>query len=87
MSTISDRQTHGELTYTVLFESATGTLHATHLTFAEGDGPEKLAVDIATAYKQHVSRFKRTFYRGILLKKPIVSVVKLSGVSPFHPPL
>lgn len=82
-STITD----GSLPYIVVFESPTGSLHATHLTFAEDDHPEKLAIDIAGAYKQHVNRFKRVLYRGILLKKPVVSVVDLSGVSPFHLPL
>ncbi|RFN47632.1 hypothetical protein FIE12Z_8089 [Fusarium flagelliforme] len=81
MSTILESQTHGELTYTVLFESTTGALHATHLTFADDDSPEKLAIEIAGAYKQHVNRLKRVLYRGVLLKKPVVSIVTLSDVT------
>jgi len=82
-STITD----GSLPYIVVFESPTGSLHATHLTFAEDDHPEKLVIDIDVAYKQHVNRFERLLYRGILFKKPVVSVVNLSGIGPFHLPL
>ncbi|KAH7191782.1 uncharacterized protein B0J16DRAFT_379671 [Fusarium flagelliforme] len=74
-------QAQGSLTYMVLFESPTKNVHASYFFFSDNDSPEKWAVDIASAYKQHVNRFKRILYRGILLKKPTVSIVKMTGVT------
>jgi hypothetical protein len=81
MSEHTSTNTEDSMSYVVIFESPNGNLDATHLTFAEDDHPETLALDIVSAYKQHVNRFKRALYRGILLKKPVVSIVTLSGVS------
>ena len=58
-------------------------VHAFYHTFAEDEDPGELVADISNAYKQHISRFKRIFYRSALLKKPTVSIVKLSSVNIF----
>ncbi|KAF4998907.1 hypothetical protein FGRMN_2838 [Fusarium graminum] len=54
--------------------------HSYHY-LAANDNPEKLATDIRKAYKEHVGRFNRVFHRSILLKKPVVSIAKLSKVT------
>ncbi|RBR26172.1 uncharacterized protein FIESC28_01063 [Fusarium coffeatum] len=76
-----DDHTYRNFTFIVLFESPTRKVHVSYHTFAEIDNPEKLIVDVSNAYKQHISRFKRVLYRGVLLKKPTVSIVKLSSVT------
>lgn len=78
-----DDQIYGNLTFIALIESPTKQVHASYHTFAEDENPEKLVADISNAYKQHISRFKRILYRGVLLKKTTVSIVKLSTVNIF----
>lgn len=63
-----------------LFESPSGNLLTSHHPFSADDSPEKLVIDILKTYKEHVGRWKRVFHRGILLKKPIVSIAKISRV-------
>ncbi|KAI8720020.1 hypothetical protein NCS52_00446300 [Fusarium sp. LHS14.1] len=69
---------HSEVHYIFLFESATGMLYASYRSVPEGQTPEDFAADIANAYKQHTNHLKHIFYRGILFKKPFVSIAKLS---------
>ncbi|KAI1056654.1 hypothetical protein LB507_001480 [Fusarium sp. FIESC RH6] len=80
MSEHTDDQIYNRLTYIALFESSTRNVHVSYRTLAENEDPEKLAADLSNAYKQHVKPFKRFIYRGVLMKKPKVSIVKLSGV-------
>ncbi|CAJ0548660.1 Ff.00g022730.m01.CDS01 [Fusarium sp. VM40] len=61
-----------------LFESPSGNLFTSHQPFSSNDSPEKLVIDILKTHKEHVGRWKRVFYRGILLKKPVVSIAKIS---------
>ncbi|OWT42817.1 hypothetical protein VFPPC_17990 [Pochonia chlamydosporia 170] len=76
-----DTQPNTKATYVALFESATGNLHTSYRSIPEGQDPEDFATDLINAYKQHTRRYKRIFYRGVLLKKPVVSVAKLSKAS------
>ncbi|KAL2694898.1 hypothetical protein Neosp_001487 [[Neocosmospora] mangrovei] len=69
-----------EINYIYLFESATGMLHASYRSVPEGQPPEDFAADIVDAYKQHTNHLKRIFYRGVLFKKPLVSIAKLTEV-------
>ena len=87
-----ESQAHSPLTYIVFFESPNRKVSFSYHTFVRDEDPEQLAADLCNAYKQHANRFKRVLYRGVLLKKPTVSIVKLSGVIilnsfEFFPPL
>ncbi|KAF5011825.1 hypothetical protein FDECE_2115 [Fusarium decemcellulare] len=76
-----DTQTNTEVIYISLFESATEKLHSSYRSVPESRDLEDLAVDLVNAYKRHTGRFKRIFYRGVLLKKPVVSIAKLSRIT------
>ncbi|KAM0548060.1 hypothetical protein ACHAPJ_010118 [Fusarium lateritium] len=76
----NSHQPHTQTIYICLFESATEKLHSSYRSYPENWDPEDLAIDLAHAYKRHAGRFKRIFYRGILLRKPVVSIAKLSRV-------
>ncbi|KAF4964053.1 hypothetical protein FSARC_8002 [Fusarium sarcochroum] len=78
---MNTHRNHAKAIYMCLFESATEKLYISYHSYFEGQDPEDLAVDLVTTYKRHTGRFKRTLYRGILLKKPVVSIAKLSRVT------
>ncbi|KAF4449501.1 hypothetical protein F53441_7236 [Fusarium austroafricanum] len=70
-----------KVVYISLFESATEKLHGSYRSVPENQDPEVLVTGLVNAYKRHTGRFKRIFYQAILLKKPVVSIAKLSRVT------
>ncbi|EEU37937.1 uncharacterized protein NECHADRAFT_54681 [Fusarium vanettenii 77-13-4] len=79
---------HPQVNYIFLFESATGMLYSSYRSVPEGQDPEDFAADLVNAYKQHTNHLKHIFYRGVLFKKPLVSIAKLSEAGrPFPTPL
>lgn len=74
-------QSDTKITYLLLFKSLSGKTHVLNVSISESEDPEAFARSLAKAFKLHFNGFKRVLYRGILLKKPVVSLVKLSQVS------
>ncbi|KAM0350595.1 hypothetical protein ACHAPU_003080 [Fusarium lateritium] len=76
-----ESHTTTNLVCTILFEFPAKKLDHSHRYLVANDDPEELAIHIRKFCKEHVSRSKRVFHRGILLKKPVVSIAKLSKVT------
>lgn len=67
--------------YLILIQSTTGKLSHMLLAVPEDLDPESFAKAILAAYKLEFSKFKRLYYRCVLLKKPVVSIVSLQNAS------
>ncbi|KAM0367607.1 hypothetical protein ACHAPZ_009533 [Fusarium culmorum] len=78
-------QSDTKITYLLLFKSLSGKTHVLNVSISESEDPEAFARSLAKAFKLHFNGFKRVLYRGILLKKPVVSLVKLSQITDMHP--
>ncbi|KAM0235160.1 hypothetical protein ACHAPO_005956 [Fusarium lateritium] len=77
------------ITYLIQFKSPSGNIHTINVPISEGQSPEDFAIVFAKAYKLQFKGYKRVLYRGILLQKPIVSLVKFSKqyITSMHPNL
>ncbi|KAL6917244.1 hypothetical protein FSST1_008739 [Fusarium sambucinum] len=75
------------ITYLIQFKSPSGKIHTINVPISEGQSPEDFAIAFTKAYKLHFKGYKRVLYRGILLQKPIVSLVKFSKITSMHPNL
>lgn len=67
--------------FLILIRSTTGKLSHMLLAAPEDLDPESFAKAILAAYKLEFSKFKRLYYRCVLLKKPAISVVSLEKAS------
>jgi hypothetical protein len=67
----------------LLIQSSTNksSYHDTPLAVPENLHPETFAEAILAAYKLEFGKFKRLYYRCVLLKKPAVSSVTLAKAS------
>ncbi|CEI61457.1 hypothetical protein FVEN_g9451 [Fusarium venenatum] len=75
----------GNITYLIQFKSPSEKIHTINVSISKGQDPEDFAVAFSKAYKLHFKGYKRVLYRGILLQKPIVSLVKFSKITNMHP--
>ncbi|RGP71922.1 hypothetical protein FSPOR_3037 [Fusarium sporotrichioides] len=71
-------------TYLVQFRSPSGKVHTSNIPVFEGQDPETFALCLAKCYKLHFNKFKRVLFRGVLLQKPVVSVVKFAKITNIH---
>ncbi|UZP38266.1 hypothetical protein NXS19_006082 [Fusarium pseudograminearum] len=78
-------QSDTKITHLLFFKSLSGKTHTLNISISEGEDPEAFALSLAKAFKLHFNGFKRVLYRGILLKKPVVSLVKFSQITDTHP--
>lgn len=67
--------------YLILIQSTTGKLSYMLLAVPDDLDPESFAKTIVAAYKLEFSKFRRLYYRCVLLKKPVVSIVSLGKAS------
>jgi hypothetical protein len=65
----------------VLLKSHTGKMEKVYIAVLEGQTPEDFMEAVANAYKTHIDKAKRLFYRCVLLKRAVISTATLFKAS------